>query len=59
MIKLALADDQLLFRKGLAMLLSDMAGATVVWECANGEELLDAPDQDRTSDGEGGRVEHA
>ncbi|HQW04602.1 MAG: response regulator transcription factor [Flavobacteriales bacterium] len=41
MIKLALADDQLLFRKGLAMLLSDMAGATVVWECANGEELLD------------------
>ncbi|MEZ4740179.1 MAG: response regulator transcription factor [Flavobacteriales bacterium] len=40
MIKLALADDQLLFRKGLAMLLSDMAGAQVVWECANGEELL-------------------
>ena len=40
MIRLALADDQLLFRKGLAMLLSDMAGATVVWESANGEELL-------------------
>jgi DNA-binding NarL/FixJ family response regulator len=40
MIKLALADDQLLFRKGLVMLLSDMAGARIVLECANGEELL-------------------
>lgn len=41
MINLALADDQRLFRKGLAMLLSDMAGACVVLECANGQELLD------------------
>ena len=40
MIRLALADDQLLFRRGMAMLLSDMAGAQVVLECANGEELL-------------------
>lgn len=40
MIKLALADDQRLFRKGLVMLLSDMAGVRVVLECANGEELL-------------------
>jgi DNA-binding NarL/FixJ family response regulator len=40
MINLALADDQRLFRKGLVMLLRDMAGVRVVLECANGEELL-------------------
>ena len=42
MIRIALADDQQLFRKGLAMLLRDMAGARVVLECANGQELLTA-----------------
>jgi DNA-binding NarL/FixJ family response regulator len=42
MIRLALADDQRLFRKGMAMLLKDMAGAEVVLECANGAELLTA-----------------
>ena len=40
MIRLALADDQLLFRRGLVMLLRDMAGVQVVFECGNGEELL-------------------
>ena len=40
MIRLALADDQHLFRKGMALLLRDMAEAHVVLECANGEELL-------------------
>ncbi len=40
MIRLALTDDQLLFRKGMALLLRDMAGARVVLECGNGEELL-------------------
>lgn len=40
MIRLALADDQLLFRRGLVMLLRDMSGVQVVFECANGEELL-------------------
>ena len=40
MIRLALADDQVLFRKGMALLLRDMAGAQVMLECANGEELL-------------------
>jgi DNA-binding NarL/FixJ family response regulator len=40
MIRLALADDQVLFRRGMALLLRDMAGAQVVLECANGEELL-------------------
>ncbi|MBL7955066.1 MAG: response regulator transcription factor [Flavobacteriales bacterium] len=42
MIRLALADDQVLFRKGLAMLLQDMADVQVALECANGEELLKA-----------------
>ncbi len=40
MIRLALADDQVLFRRGLAMLLGDMPDVQVVFECANGEELL-------------------
>ena len=40
MIKLALADDQALFRRGMAMLLRDMADVQVVFECSNGEELL-------------------
>lgn len=40
MISLALADDQLLFRRGLVMLLRDMSGVQVVFECGNGEELL-------------------
>ena len=39
-IKLALADDQLLFRRGLVMLLRDMSGVQVIFECGNGEELL-------------------
>lgn len=39
-IRIALADDQHLFRKGMALLLRDMADAHVVLECANGEELL-------------------
>lgn len=42
MIQLALADDQRLFRYGMAMLLRDMADVRVVLECANGEELLTA-----------------
>ena len=40
MIKLALADDQFLFRRGMAMLLRDMSDVQVVFECSNGEELL-------------------
>ena len=42
MIRIALADEQRLFRKGMAMLLQDMAGARVVLECANGAELVHA-----------------
>jgi len=40
MIKLALADDQVLFRRGMAMLLRDMPDVEVIFECSNGEELL-------------------
>ena len=40
MIRLALADDQLLFRRGLVMLLRDMSGVQVIFECGNGQELL-------------------
>lgn len=40
MIQVALVDDQVLFRRGMALLLRDMADVRVVFECANGEELL-------------------
>ncbi|MBP6389252.1 MAG: response regulator transcription factor [Flavobacteriales bacterium] len=40
MIRLALADDQVMFRRGLVMLLGDMPDVHVVFECSNGEELL-------------------
>ena len=40
MIKLALADDQVLFRRGLTMPLRDLPDVQVVFECSNGEELL-------------------
>ena len=40
MIRIALADDQALFRRGLAMLLEDMSDVQVVFEAANGKELL-------------------
>src|SRR5690606_22540121 len=39
-IKLALVDDQAMFRRGLAMLLRDMPDVQVVFECPNGEELM-------------------
>ncbi len=42
MIKLALADDQILFRKGLATLLRDMPDVEVTLECAHGADLLKA-----------------
>lgn len=40
MIQVALADDQVLFRRGMALLLRDMPDVRVVFECSNGEELL-------------------
>lgn len=40
MNQIALADDQMLFRRGMALLLRDMPDVRVVFECANGAELL-------------------
>jgi len=40
MIQVALVDDQVLFRRGMALLLRDMADVRVVFECSNGAELL-------------------
>ncbi len=39
-MKIAIADDEALFRKGVALILSDF-GAELVFEAANGTELLD------------------
>ncbi len=41
MIKVALVDDEALFRKGLRMLISDMPDIEVVFESSNGIELLE------------------
>ncbi len=41
MIKLAIAEDQALFRRGMVMLLRAMSDVEVVLECANGQELLE------------------
>lgn len=40
-IKIALADDQLLFRKGLASLLKSFQGVQLLFEANNGQALLD------------------
>lgn len=40
-IKVAIADDHALFRKGLAEIISGFENVSVVHEAANGEELID------------------
>jgi len=40
MIKVALVDDEALFRKGMKMLIEDFEGMQVILEAGNGEELL-------------------
>jgi DNA-binding NarL/FixJ family response regulator len=40
LIKIALADDHRLFRDGIKMVLTEMKNITVVWEAADGSELL-------------------
>ena len=42
MIKIAIADDHLLFRQGMVMLLKTVADFEVVFEAANGQEIIDA-----------------
>jgi DNA-binding NarL/FixJ family response regulator len=41
MLRLALADDLSLFRRGLALLLGDMPDVRIAFECSNGKELLE------------------
>lgn len=42
MIKLALADDQKLFLRGLRLILEDQPNIDIIIEAGNGQELLDA-----------------
>jgi two-component system, NarL family, response regulator DegU len=42
MIKIAIADDHQLFRQGMVMLLKTVADFEVVFEAANGQEIIDA-----------------
>lgn len=42
MVRVALVDDQNLFRKGMALLLRSLPDVEVALECSNGRELLDA-----------------
>lgn len=39
-MRVAIADDEELFRKGISMLLSDFEGIELAFEAANGQELL-------------------
>jgi len=41
MIKIAIADDEALFRKGMGMLIHDFEGIEYILEAGNGQELLD------------------
>ena len=41
MMKIALVDDHKLFRKGIRSLLEELNDIEVVFEAANGQELLD------------------
>ncbi|MEM6263795.1 MAG: response regulator transcription factor, partial [Bacteroidota bacterium] len=40
MIKLAITDDEALFRKGMAILIGEFDGMEVIFESGNGQELL-------------------
>ena len=41
MIKIALADDEALFRKGMAMILEEHENIQIILEAENGEDLLE------------------
>ena len=49
-IRLAVVDDHILFRKGLHALISGFAGMDVLFEAGDGEELLDYFDQGQIPD---------
>lgn len=40
-MRVAIADDEELFRKGISMLLTDFEGVELAFEASNGQELLD------------------
>jgi two-component system response regulator DegU len=40
-IRLAIADDEALFRRGIALLCQDFDGIELVMEASNGQELLE------------------
>lgn len=44
MIKVAIADDEALFRKGMGMLIDDFEGIEYVLEAGNGQELIEKLD---------------
>ncbi|MEL6673006.1 MAG: response regulator transcription factor [Bacteroidota bacterium] len=41
MIRIAIADDEALFRKGMGLLISEFDGMELAWEVGDGQELLD------------------
>jgi len=49
-IRLAVVDDHILFRKGLHALISGFAGMEVLYEAGDGEELLDYFDRGQIPD---------
>lgn len=49
-IRLAVADDHILFRKGLRALISGFPGMEVLFEAGDGEELLQRLDQGQVPD---------
>ncbi|OUJ73279.1 response regulator [Hymenobacter crusticola] len=50
LIRLAVVDDHILFRKGLRALLSGFPGIEVIFEAGDGQELLERLDQGSTPD---------
>jgi len=50
LIRLAVVDDHILFRKGLRALLSGFSGIEVIFEAGDGQELLERLDQGAVPD---------
>lgn len=40
-MKIALADDEALFRRGIALILEEMEDTEIVFEADNGQSMLD------------------
>ncbi|WP_324671761.1 response regulator transcription factor [Hymenobacter sp. GOD-10R] len=50
LVRIAVVDDHILFRKGLRALLSGFPGIEVIFEAGDGQELLERLDQGSTPD---------